>query len=57
MHGEEGFKASEGCVGVFQEAKGKGAPGGWDSRSKGLEVGLHSVCESTRLVSGQSEKY
>lgn len=56
MHREEGYKASEGCVGVFQEAKGEGIPGSGDSRSKGLEVGVYNVPESTWLVSGQNEE-
>lgn len=56
VHRQEGFKASEGCTGVFQEAKGEDTPGRWDGRNKGLEVALYNVCESTRLISGQSEK-
>ena len=54
-HRKEGFKASEGCLGVCQEAKGKGIPSRWNSRSQGLEVGMYHVRESTRLISGQSE--
>lgn len=53
VHREEGFKASEGCLGVFQAAKDMGIPGPrWDSRSG---VGLGNVPESTWHVSGRSE--
>lgn len=41
MHREQGFKASEGCIGVSQEAKG--IPGRWKSRSKGSGVGMYNV--------------
>lgn len=34
VHREEGFKASEGCLGAFPEAKGECTPGRWGSRRK-----------------------
>lgn len=49
---EEGFKAGEGCRGVFHKAKGKGIPEQQEQSRGGGTDGVH---KSPWLVTAQSE--
>ena len=52
VHWEEGFKAGEGCIGVFHKAKGKGI---LEQQEQSRRGGMDGARKSTWLVSAQSE--